>query len=107
MDTSQEGWAGSIIIIRSAKGHDLGWRATAPQAMGIILPKLPTPLTDGFMRHSNATLAQELLHVAVAQGETIVKPDPVADDCTGKAVVLVARGVGRRGHAWVSILGFI
>ena len=72
-------------------------RATAPQAIGIILPKLPTPLTDGFMGHSNTTLEQELLHVAVAQGETIVKPDSVADDFTGKAVVLVARGGGQRG----------
>jgi len=30
-----------------------GLRATAPQAIGIILPKLPTPLTDSFMGHSD------------------------------------------------------
>jgi hypothetical protein len=30
----------------------------------------------------------------------------MADDCAGKAVVLVAHGVGRRSHAWVPILGF-
>jgi hypothetical protein len=83
-----------------------GLRATAPQAIGIILPKLPTPLTDGFMGHSNATLAQELLHVAVAQGEARVKPDSVAADFTGKAVVLVSFAGDGRGHVWLPILEF-
>src|SRR5262245_5434098 len=46
-----------------------------------------------------------LLNVAVAQDEATVKPDPVTDDFTGKAVVLVVRGVGRRGHAWDLFLG--
>jgi hypothetical protein len=64
-------------------------------------------LTDGLIGHGDATLEQEFLHVAVAQGEAIVKPDPVADDVAGKAVVFVARGVGRRGHAGLPILGFI
>ena len=82
-----------------------GLRATATQAVGIILPKLPTPLTDSFMGHGDATLAQEFLHVAVAQGEAIVKPDAMTDNFTGKAVVLVSLGVGRRGHVWLPILG--
>ena len=71
------------------------------------IERLPTPWTDGFMRHGDATLEQEFLHVAVAQGEPIVEPDPMADDFAGKAVVLVTLGVGRRGHAGVPILGFI
>jgi hypothetical protein len=75
------------------------------EPIGVVLPKLPTPFPDGFVGHGDAAFAQEFLHVAVAQGEPIIQPDPVADDCTGKAVVLVTRGVGRRGHAWGPILG--
>ena len=33
-----------------------GLRATAPQTIGIVLPTLPTPLADSFMRHGHATL---------------------------------------------------
>jgi hypothetical protein len=76
-----------------------GLRATPTQAIGILLPKLSTPLTDSFMGYNDATLEQEFLHVAVAQGEAIVEPNPVANDFVGKAVVLVARRVGQRGHA--------
>ena len=47
------------------------------------------------MRHGDAAFAQEFLHVAIAQGAPIVEPAPMADDCAGEAVVLVAHGVGR------------
>ena len=52
----------------------------------------------------DATFKQQLLHVAVAQGEAIVEPDPVTDDFAGKAVVLVTLGVCGWGHAWLPIL---
>jgi hypothetical protein len=84
-----------------------GLRATAPQAISLILPKLPTPLTDGFMGHRDAALAQQFFHIAVAQREAIREPDPMADDFAGKAVVLVPLGVSRRGHAWLPILGCV
>ena len=73
-------------------------RATATQAIGIILSKFPTPLTDGFMGHRDAALEQTFFHIAVAQGEAVVKPDTMADDLTGKTVVLVAFGVSGRGR---------
>ena len=82
-------------------------RATATQPIGVVLPKLLTPLADGFMGHGDTALKQQLWHVAVAQREPILQPDPVADDFAGKAVILVAFGVGRRGHAWLPILGFV
>jgi hypothetical protein len=44
------------------------------------------------MGHVDATLAQEFLHVAVTQRETIGEPDPMAGDLPGEAVVLVAFG---------------
>jgi hypothetical protein len=82
-------------------------RASAMQAIGIILPKLPTPLPHGFMGHGDAALEQEFLHVSVAQREAIVEPDPVTDDLTGKAVVFVTLGVCGWGHAWLPIRGFV
>jgi hypothetical protein len=55
------------------------------------------------MGHGDATRDQECWHGAGVQREAIVKPDPVADDFAGKAVVLVARRVGRRGQAGESM----
>src|SRR5262245_57280476 len=44
-----------------------GLRATALQPMGIVLSKLSTPLTHGFVGDGNTTFEQEFLHVAGAQ----------------------------------------
>ena len=79
-------------------------RATAPQPIGVILPKLPTPLTDGFMGHGDAAFKQELFHVTVAQGEAIIEPDPMANDFSGKPVVFVTLGISVRGHVALPIL---
>jgi len=63
------------------------------------MPSGLQPLPDSFMGHDDATLEQEFLHIAVAQGEAIGEPDTMANDCAGKAVVLVTCGVGWRSHA--------
>jgi hypothetical protein len=42
--------------------------ASVLQLIRVVLPKLPTPLADGLMGHVDATLAQDLLYVAVAVG---------------------------------------
>jgi hypothetical protein len=60
--------------------------ASTLQPIRILLPKLQTPLTDGFVRHINAAFKQELLHVTVAEGEAVVEPDTMADDLAGKTV---------------------
>jgi len=57
------------------------------------------------MGHRDAAFEQELFHVAVAESEAIVEPDPMADDFAGKAVVFVTLGVCGWGHAWLPILG--
>src|SRR4029450_8875939 len=80
-------------------------RAPATQPIGVILPKLPAPFADGFVGHGDTTFEQEFLHIAIAQGEAIVEPDAMTDNFTGKAVVLVTLGVGRKGHVWLPILG--
>jgi hypothetical protein len=81
--------------------------ASTLQPIGVRLPTLETPLTDGLVGHVDAAFKQQFLHVAVAQGEARGEPDPVADDFARKAVMLVARGVGRRGHAWLPIHRFM
>src|SRR5262245_11934685 len=78
--------------------------ATAPQPIGVLLSKFPTPLTDGFMGHGDAAFQQELFHVAVAESEAIVEPDPMADDFSGKPVVFVTLGISVRGHVALPIL---
>jgi len=73
-------------------------RPASLQLMGLFLPKFQTPLPDGLVGHVDAALAQELLHVAVAQRETRIEPDSMADDLAGEAVVLVAFMVSGWSH---------
>src|SRR5215470_17957213 len=73
-------------------------RAPPSQPIRVVLPKLPTPFADRFVGYRDAAFEQELFHVAVAESEAIVEPDPVADDLARKAVVLVAFAGSRRGH---------
>jgi hypothetical protein len=74
-------------------------RPPAPPVMGIILPAFATPVTESFVGDITTTFAQQLLPVAVAQGASLVQPDPVTEDFAGKAGVLIRRGVSRRGPA--------
>ena len=67
--------------------------ASMLQPIRVVLPKLQTPLADGFMGDVDPAFAQQFLHVAVAQGEAIIEPDAMADDLAGEAVVFVAGGV--------------
>ena len=72
-------------------------RAAAPELIRILLAKLATPLTDGFVGDNDATDEQELFHVPVTEGEAEIEPGRVADDLTRKPVVFVEirRGGGR------------
>ena len=72
---------------------------TSVQLIGIILPKLPTPLPDGFMGHSKTALEQKFFHIAVAQDKAIVEADFMADDLAGEAVVLVMSRVSEWHHS--------
>src|SRR5262245_47767858 len=72
--------------------------ASTLQLIHIVLPKLQTPLADGFMRDVDTAFKESLLHVAVAQGEAIIEPDAMVDDLTGEAVVFVACGISRWRH---------
>src|SRR5262249_16131841 len=77
--------------------------ASTLQLIGVVLPNLQTPLADGLMGHVDAALAQEFLHITVAQREAIIPPDAMADDLPGEAVVFVAFGVSGWRHVWLPI----
>jgi hypothetical protein len=73
------------------------WPAT-PQLIGVSLPEFAAPLANRFVGHGDPAFQKDLLHVAVAQGEAVVEPDPMADDVAGKTVVFVPFGIRGRGH---------
>src|SRR5215470_8630847 len=72
--------------------------ASMLQPIRVVLPKLQTPLADGFMGDVDTAFVQQFLHIAVAQGEAIIEPDAMADDLPGEAVVLVAFRVSGWRH---------
>jgi hypothetical protein len=78
-------------------------RPSALELVGVIVPTLPTPRAEGLVRHLDAALEQELLHVAVAQREAIIEPDAMADNLAGEAVVLIAFRVSGWRHVWLPI----
>lgn len=53
-----------------------GPRPSAPQLIGIVLAELAAPLADGFVGDVNTAFEPHLLHVAIAQGESIGEPEP-------------------------------
>jgi hypothetical protein len=65
-------------------------RLPAPELIGILLAKCPAPLPNRFVSDNDATGEQEFFHVAIAETEPEIQPDPMADDLVREAVVLVA-----------------
>src|SRR5262245_24559942 len=72
--------------------------ASMLQLIGVRLPKLQTPLANGLVGHRDTALEQDLFHVAVTQAEAVIEPNPMANDLTGEAVVLVAFRVSGWRH---------
>jgi hypothetical protein len=55
------------------------------------------------MGNVDTTFEEQLLYVAVTQGESIIEPATMADNLAGKTVILVALGGGGRGHVRLPI----
>jgi hypothetical protein len=66
-----------------------GLRTTATELVRILLPKLPTPLSDRLVRHDDPALGQQLFHIAKIQGEAEVEPDGMSDDVLRKTKTFV------------------
>ena len=60
----------------------------------ILLPELPTPLADGFVRRGDPTNEQEFFHIPVAERKAEIKPDGMVDNLTGEPMMFV--GIWRR-----------
>ena len=51
---------------------------TAPlfsEGSGVLGSELQTPGADGFVRNSDTTLGQQVLNIAKAESESVIKPD--------------------------------
>ena len=73
----------------------VAWSWAAPsKPAGEPGPELQNPPPHGFIGNLQAPLGQEILHIAIAQGEAQVEPDRVLDDRRRKAV----SAIGKWGH---------
>ncbi len=59
----------------------------------VLRPEFSAPLPDRLVGNEDATLREQFLDIAKAQGEPIVQPDAVADDLRGKPVAAVRRQI--------------
>jgi hypothetical protein len=78
----------------------IAWlRAPAPPSIGVLLPPRAAPRADGLVGHEHPPDEQEVLDLAGAEAEPVVRPDAMTDELDREAVVLVAVGRGERIHA--------
>jgi hypothetical protein len=71
---------------------------SAPQLIGIRLPKLPAPVTHRFIGQGDAACGHELFDIAVAETEAEIQPDAVTDDLCRKPMALIQVGWWWRLH---------
>jgi len=62
----------------------------ALQPPRVVRAELPAPLPNGFVRHDDASLGQQVLDIPEAQTVSVVQPDGVADDVRRKAMPKLA-----------------
>lgn len=69
-----------------------GSRKSSLHLIGIGLPKLLAPSTNGFLADLDAALGQDFFDIPIAQAEAEVEPDCVTDYGRGKAMAGVGDG---------------
>jgi hypothetical protein len=69
-----------------------GSRTPAPELIGIRLPALAAPLTDGFVGHDYPACEQEFFPIPAVEAQAVVQPDAVGDDFGREAVVYIRVG---------------
>ena len=62
----------------------------ASDRAGVLRSELETPEADGLVGDDDPPLSQQIFHISKAQGESMVEPHAVADDCGRKTVASVA-----------------
>jgi hypothetical protein len=63
------------------------------QLVRVVLAKCATPLADRLICEDDPARCQQLFHVAIAEGESILEPHRVTDNLRSEAVALI-RGRG-------------
>ena len=61
-----------------------------PQPPRVVGAELSAPLSNGFVRHDDASVGQEIFDISEAQAIPVVDPHGVADDVRRKAMPRVA-----------------
>ena len=56
---------------------------------GIVLTKITTPLADGFIGYFNATTGQNFFNITKTQGESMIKPNGVANNLSRKPEAMI------------------
>src|SRR3954454_15888420 len=78
-------------------------RTPAPELIGIGLSECPAPLPDRFVGDDDATGAQQLFDVPVAEAEAVVQPDAMTHNFGWKTMVCVALRSRGTGHAFLPL----
>src|SRR5260221_822267 len=82
----------SVTLLLSPR---MGYRTHAPEVPRDNRPEFQHPSPDGLVADRQLALRQQILDIAVAQGEAQVEPNRVPDHIAREAVA----GVGDRLHA--------
>jgi hypothetical protein len=61
----------------------------APQLVRIRLPKLATPLPNGFVANGEATVEQQFLYVPATPAKAKVESHGMADDFDRQAMIVI------------------
>jgi hypothetical protein len=73
-------------------------RLPPPQLIGVGLAEFQAPLANSFVGHPDPAGDEQLLDIAVTEGETEIEPDGVRDDLGGITVALVQSRIRGCGH---------
>ena len=69
-------------------------RATTTEFIGLRLPELQAPLSNGFIAHDHSSWRQKLLHIAKTEREAKIQPNSVTHNFRREAETFVGGGNG-------------
>jgi hypothetical protein len=84
-----------VLAMLHARQHLLFYRAIAGQlirdqyAWNVLAPLQQLPMTEGLVGQHDSALSQQLFDITIAERESIVEPDRVADNLGRKSLALV------------------
>ena len=58
---------------------------------GVIMSKVFSPITNGFIAYLNTPIEHHFLDITIAESKGVIKPNAVVDNLNGKSMVFVAK----------------